>query len=69
MSTTIYFEETVQDQGGRTSMEIALGRSSFYPENSIYLKIDGKLLIMDRATAERFVEAVKAVGQYHGFIK
>jgi hypothetical protein len=64
MATTIYFEEIVHDQGKRTSMEIELGRSSFYPEHSIYLKIDGKFLIMDRATAERFVEAVANVG--HG---
>ena len=68
MATTMYFEEVVRDQGDKTSMEIELGRSSFYPEDSIYLKVDGKLVIMDRATAKRFVEAVTAVGGYHGFV-
>ncbi|GGC06130.1 hypothetical protein GCM10007205_14130 [Oxalicibacterium flavum] len=68
MATTMYFEEVVRDQGDKTSMEIELGRSSFYPEDSIYLKVDDKLVIMDRATAKRFVEAVAAVGSYHGFI-
>lgn len=69
MATTIYFEETIADQGGKDKMQVELGRSSFYPEDSIYLVVDGKTVIMDRATAARFVEAVQAVGQYHGFTK
>lgn len=68
MATTMYFEETIQDQGGKTSLDVELGRSSFYPEDSIYLKVDGKTVIMDRATAKRFVEAVVSVGQYHGLV-
>lgn len=68
MATTMYFEEVVLDQGGDISMEVEIGRSSFYPEDSIYLTIDGKQVIMDRATAKRFVEAVVAVGSYHSFI-
>lgn len=68
MATTMYFEEIVRDQGDKASMEIELGRSSFYPEDSIYLTVDGKTVIMDRATAKRFVEAVVEVGGYHGFI-
>jgi hypothetical protein len=68
MATTMYFEETVRDQGGKDAMDIELGRSSFYPEDSIYLNVDGKGVLMDRATAKRFVDAVMAVGAYHGFI-
>lgn len=68
MATTVYFEETVNDQGDVNEMDIELGRSSFYEEDSIYIKVDGKLVIMDRATAKRFVEAVTDVGHYHGFI-
>ena len=68
MATTVYFEEVVHDQGGKSSFEIELGRSSFYPEDSIYLKVDEKIVIMDRASAKRFVEAVNSVGAYHGFI-
>ncbi|HDS0962074.1 hypothetical protein PshuTeo2_21020 [Pseudomonas hunanensis] len=67
MATTVYFEETIEDQGKRTSMELEIGRSSFYREDSIYINVDGKLVIMDRATAQRFVEAVVSVGFYHGF--
>lgn len=67
MAMTMYFEEKIEDQGKRCSMVVELGRSSFYEEDSIYLKLDGKLLIMDRATAKRFVEAVMSVGEYHGF--
>jgi hypothetical protein len=68
MATTMYFDEIVRDQGGKISMEIELGRSSFYPEDSIYLKVDGKTVIMDRTTAKRFVDAVASVGAYHGLL-
>jgi hypothetical protein len=69
MATTQYFEETIRDQGGNRTMDVEFGRSSYYPEDSIYLTIDGKSVIMDRATAKRFVDAVVAVGQYHGLIE
>lgn len=65
----MYFEETVKDQGNKTSIDIELGRSSYYPEDSIYLTVDGKTVIMDRATAQRFVDAVVSVGQYHGLLE
>lgn len=69
MATTTYFEEMVKDQGGKTEMELEIGRSSFYPEDSIYITVDGKTVIMDRKTAKQFVEAVNSVGFYHGFVK
>lgn len=69
MGTTTYFEETVKDKGGKTEMELEIGRSSFYPEDSIYITVDGKTVIMDRKTAKRFVEAVNSVGLYHGFVE
>ena len=68
MATTMFFEEIVEDQGGEISMEIELGRSSYYPEDSVYLTIDGKTVIMDRDTAKRFVNAVADVGRYHGML-
>ena len=67
MATTMYFEEEIRDQGGKMSLAVEIGRSSYYPEDSIYLTVDGKTVIMDRATAKRFVDAVVSVGQYHGF--
>ncbi|HEG1987558.1 hypothetical protein [Enterobacter cloacae] len=49
-------------------MEVEVGRSSFYAEDSIYLTIDGKTVIMDREMAKKFVEAVVSVGFYHGLV-
>lgn len=69
MATTMYFDQTIKDQGGRTEMELEVGRSSFYPEDSIYITVDGKTVTMDRKTAKRFVEAVNSVGLYHGFLE
>ncbi|MCF7223421.1 hypothetical protein [Marilutibacter chinensis] len=69
MATTMYFDKVVKDQGGELSFEIGLGRSSFYPEDSIYLTIDGKTVIMDLATAKEFVNAVASVGRYHGLLE
>lgn len=68
MATTMYFEEVIKDQGGKTSMDLELGRSSYYPEDSIYIRVADKTVIMDLATAKRFVEAVVSVGHYHGLI-
>lgn len=77
MATTVYFEETICDQGGEHKLDVELGRSSYYSgcpipsgtgQDSIYLKIDGRSIIMDLATAKRFVEAALSVGQYHGLV-
>ncbi|KGA43239.1 hypothetical protein [Pectobacterium odoriferum] len=69
MATTMFFEETIKDQGGKTSVDLELGRSSFYAEDSIYLTVDGKTVIMDRETAKKFVDAVISVGSYHGLVE
>ena len=76
MATTVYFEEIIADQGGKDSISLELGRSSFYSgcdtpkgtgEDSIYIRTGDASVIMDRATAKRFVDAVTAVGIYFGF--
>jgi hypothetical protein len=68
VATTVYFEEIIKDQGGEESMDLEIGRSSFYPEDSIYIRVGEETIIMDRATAKKFVEAVVSVGHYHRFI-
>lgn len=68
MATTVYFEETIMCQGGKETMDVEFGRSSFYEEDSIYLRVDDKSLVMDRATAKKFVEAANNVGFYFGFV-
>jgi hypothetical protein len=76
MATTIYFDELIRDQGGKETMEVEFGRSSFYAhcpipsgtgEDSIYLNVGGRGVVMERATAKRFVDAAIPVGRYHGF--
>jgi hypothetical protein len=78
MATTMYFEETIHDQGKKSKMHVEFGRSSFYSgsstpngtgQDSIYLTVNGNTVIMDRNTAKRFVEAVISVGQYHGLVE
>lgn len=49
-------------------MDIEFGRSSYYPEDSIYLVVDGKTVIMDLKTAKKFVDAVVSIDQYHGLV-
>lgn len=69
MATTVYFEELLKCQGGKESMEIEFGRSSFYEEDSIYLVVDGKSIVMDRATAKSFIESAARIGTYFGFLE
>jgi hypothetical protein len=77
MATTCYFEETIIDQGGKQELRVELGRSSAYAgcavpagkgEDSIYLTVDDKSVIMSRAMAQKFVEAVLSVGHYHSLV-
>ncbi len=68
MATTMYFEEEIRDLGGKAQMMVEIGRSSYYSEDIIYLNVDGKLVIMDLATAKRFVDAVISVGHFHGLV-
>ncbi len=65
MATTTYFVETIEDQGGKDSIELELGRSSFYDEDSIFITVEGKTVIMDLEMAKKFVDAVVSVGHYH----
>ncbi|WP_298773034.1 hypothetical protein [uncultured Shewanella sp.] len=67
MATIAFFEETLKCQGNEEEMNIEFGSSSYFDEASIYLKVDGKALVMDRATAKKFVEAATGVGNYFGF--
>jgi hypothetical protein len=77
MATTTYFEEEIFDQGAKYKIKVELGCSSFYSnckipsgtgEDSIYLSVNGESVVMDRATAKRFVDAVVSVAGYHGLI-
>ena len=65
MATTMYFDEIIQDQGGKHSMDLEIGRSSFYEEDSIYIRVEENTVIMDLSTAKRLVDAVVSVGEYH----
>lgn len=35
LATIMYFDEVIRDQSDKASMEIELGRSSFYSDDSI----------------------------------
>jgi len=56
-------------------MELEFGRSSYYSncpipdgrgEDSIYIKVDGKTIIMNLAMAKHFIKEAITVGQYFG---
>jgi hypothetical protein len=68
MATTEYFNEIVSDQSGKTSLNLEVGRSSFYNEASLYIKVDEKMVILSNETAKRFIEAVQSIGQYHSLV-
>lgn len=77
MATTVYFEDEIKDQGGKHSLFVEFGRSSFYSGSpvpagtgvdSIYLTVEDKTVIMDRETAMQFVDAALSVGRYHGLV-
>lgn len=69
MATTQYFNESVKDQEGETVLDIEIGRSSYYPDHSIYIEVDGKTVIMTPEIAKKFVDSVVSVGHYFGFVE
>jgi len=69
MATTQYFKETVKNQEGEAALDIEIGRSSYYPDHSIYIEVDGKVVIMTPEMAKNFVESVVSVGNYFGFVE
>jgi hypothetical protein len=55
MATLCFFDETIHDQDGKTTMLFEVGRSSYHDEDSLYMVIDGKPICVNRATATKFV--------------
>jgi hypothetical protein len=68
VATTMFFEETLTDHGGKGEpVEFEFGRSSFYGENLLYFVIDGKTVIVSAAQGRRICEAMASVGSYLGY--
>lgn len=77
MATICYFDEMIKDQHRDESIALEFGRSSLYSggdvttgegEDSIYIRIDGKAVVMTLEMAGKFVNAAIAVGRYHRLI-
>jgi hypothetical protein len=65
MGTTIFFEQTIRDKQDKTKeIKLEFGRSSFYGETLMYFGIDGKLVIVDRETAQKILVAMRDLGAY-----
>jgi len=65
MATTCFFEKKkIRCVGGKDSLEVEIGRTSYYGDNRLYLEVDDKRVVMDEKTAKEFVAAVAAVGHY-----
>jgi len=70
MATTIFFEENLQNAGGSArELQLEVGTTNFIRENSIYITVDGKQIVMDEKMSKKFVEAVGKIGRYYGFNK
>ena len=61
-----FFEEEIKDAACKeANMHFEMGRSSYLNcENLIYLRIDGKAVILDETTGKKLVEAFERVGRY-----
>ena len=66
MATTMYFEGTVKDKKRETSFEIEFGRSNYYGEESMYLLVDGKSVVMDREIFVKIAEGMNLLSHYSG---
>jgi hypothetical protein len=45
-------------------VDLEFGRSSSYKEDSLYITVDDKLIIVDRETAKRIIKEMNDVARY-----
>jgi hypothetical protein len=65
MATTMYFEEVVSDKQDKAlTLDLEVGRSSYYRENLIYLRIGDDQVILDAETGRRLCEAIASLAAY-----
>ena len=65
MATTTFFEETVRDKERKSeTIDLEFGRSSYYGENLIYVRMDNRTVILDEPTGRRLCEAMSSVGRH-----
>jgi hypothetical protein len=68
MGTTVFFEETLKDMKDKSiSLDLEFGRTTFYGDNLIYLKVDGKAMILDEEAGKRLTEAMDFLSGYLGY--
>lgn len=68
MATTMYFDEKVKDLEKDVTLDIELGKSSFYGDTHLYIRVDDKTIIMDGKTEKEFFESIERLGFYLGHI-
>jgi hypothetical protein len=65
MATTMFFEEEIKDLKEPGSVELEFGRSSYYGGISrLYVKVDGKFMVLDEAQGRRLCAAMEDVRAY-----
>jgi hypothetical protein len=68
LATTTFFEQTIQDkEDASIKMELEFGRSSFYRDNLIYIKVDDKTVIVNEETGREIYDAMMRLGSYLGY--
>ena len=65
----MFFAGTVKDKKRDNSIELEFGRSSFYRENSLYLVVDGKHIVMDYAEAKKLINSMMDVAHRLGMVE
>ena len=65
MATTCFFEKKIRCIGGKDSMQVEVGRTSYYGTDGLYLKVnDEHQVVMNKKTATEFLAAVQGVWDY-----
>jgi hypothetical protein len=69
MTTTVFYHKIIHDKEKQdVKIELEFGGSSFYGgENLMYLRIDGKFMVLDRETGVKIFNAVQKLGTYLSF--
>lgn len=64
MGNTFYFKKKIKCVGGKESLQVEFGSSSYHRPGGLFLVVDGKGVTMNERTAKEFVRAVASLGKY-----
>ena len=67
MATTCFFEEKLKDKERDDRLDFEFGKTSWYGENLMYIRVGDTAVALDKAKGREVYEAMRSLGAYLGY--